>query len=157
MRSPLTSARSWFDAGVNASLTPRVGSLVAELAPDVACHSCAGFDQRGAGSGTGVGIRWMGNEQGVMPLPNWGATRANYSADGGDPLGAIFAPASCDTVLSDHFWFGEGARAGVLRASRTAIDARRPADQPRPRALALRPPQTRASLIMRATSGRRAI
>ena len=89
-----------------------MGALVAELAPDVACHSCAGFDQRGAGSGTGVGIRWMGNEQGVMPLPNWGATRANYSADGGDPLGAIFAPASCDTVLSDHFWFSEGARAG---------------------------------------------
>jgi hypothetical protein len=124
VRPSLASACSWFDAGVNASLTPRVGTLVAELAPDVACHSCAGFDQRGAGSGTGVGIRWMGNEQGVMPLPNWGATRANYSADGGDPLGAIFAPASCDTVLSDHFWFGERTPARTFFAPLEVVNRR---------------------------------
>jgi len=97
----------WFDAGVNATLTPNVGPLVAQLARDVVCHSCAGFDQRGGvnESGAGVGVRWMGNEDAIMPLPNWGATTASYTADGGDPQGAIFAPASCDTVLSQHFWF----------------------------------------------------
>ena len=97
------TAELWFDAGVNATLTPSIGALVARLAPGVACHSCAGFDQRPGGGG--VGLRWMGNEQAVMPLPNWGAVGAAYTPFGGDPLGAIYAPASCDTVLSEHNWF----------------------------------------------------
>ena len=47
----------------------------------------------------------MGNEQAVMPLPNWGAVGAGYAPFAGDPQGAIYAPASCDTVLSEHNWF----------------------------------------------------
>jgi alpha-L-fucosidase len=103
----------WFDSGVSSTFTPNVGAAVAAAAPDVVCHSCWGFDQRGAGneSGAGVGLRWMGNEEAVMPLPNWGAVAASYLPyGGGDPLGAIYAPASCDTVLSEHFvrraWVG---------------------------------------------------
>lgn len=98
----------WFDAGTSPALTPHLGALVAQLSPDVVCHSCWGFDQRGAGneSGAGVGLRWMGDEEAVMPLPNWGTVAASYLPyGGGDPLGAIYAPASCDTVLSEHHWF----------------------------------------------------
>ena len=47
----------------------------------------------------------MGNEEAVMPLPAWGAVGASYLPYAGDPLGAIYAPASCDTVLSEHHWF----------------------------------------------------
>jgi alpha-L-fucosidase len=93
----------WFDAGVNASLTPSIAARVAALAPGAVCHSCAGLDQRAGGGG--VGVRWMGNEEAVMPLPNWGAVGAGYTPYAGDPLGAIYAPASCDTVLSEHHWF----------------------------------------------------
>ena len=99
----------WFDAGVNFTLTPHVGALVAELAPNTVCHSCAGFTERGGPnvSGAGVGLRWMGNEEAVMPLPNWGAVGAELQPYTGDPVGAIYAPASCDTVLSEHYWFNQ--------------------------------------------------
>jgi alpha-L-fucosidase len=98
----------WFDAGVSAKFTPHVGEAVAAAAPDVVCHSCWDFDQRGDGnaSGKGVGVRWMGNELGNMPLPNWGAIDASYLPyGGGNAEGDIYAPASCDIVLSKHFWF----------------------------------------------------
>jgi hypothetical protein len=40
-----------------------------------------------------------------MPLPSWGAASPTLQPYNGDPEGAIYAPASCDTVLAEHYWF----------------------------------------------------
>lgn len=73
------------------------------------CHSCFPFtqdDDIGAG-GNGYGVRWMGNEEGVMPLPSWGALDNVFQQVpyNGDPYGELFQPPSVDTVLREHFWW----------------------------------------------------
>ena len=40
--------------------------------------------------------RWIGNERGDAPYPNWST---GVSSDGGDPDSPIFCPAECDTTL----------------------------------------------------------
>ena len=72
------------------------------------CHSCFPFtqdDDIGA-NGDGYGVRWMGNEEGVMPLPSWGALDNVFQQVpyNGDPYGELFQPPSVDTVLREHFW-----------------------------------------------------
>ena len=48
-------------------------------------------------------VRWIGNEGGVAPDPNWSTGVTN---DGGDPTSPIFCPAECDTTLQeDDRWF----------------------------------------------------
>lgn len=95
----------WFDAGVRNDINPAIGPLVRQLAPNAICHSCNGF----AGS---QGIRWVGNENAVTPLPNWYAVESQDACagqpDAGTPTGSVFCPASCDTVIglpSHHDWF----------------------------------------------------
>ena len=103
----------WYDGGVNLSATPRVGAAVRALFPDAICHSCAGFSEAAPGPGAGRAVRWMGNEEGAMPLPSWAAADSATIAPPGSPVGDVFAPPSCDTVLAEHFWFfqpGEDAR-----------------------------------------------
>jgi alpha-L-fucosidase len=46
-------------------------------------------------------IRWVGNEAGTAPDPNWNAV--------GGPDGAVWAPVECDTPLYDHHWFWSAA------------------------------------------------
>ncbi len=84
----------WYDGGVNLTFTPRVGPFMRQNFPGALCHSCAGFTEAGAPGVDGRGLRWMGNEEGSMPLPSWGATNPQI-APLGDPMGLIFAPASC--------------------------------------------------------------
>ena len=109
----------WFDGGVNTSATPRVGPAVRALFPGALCHSCAGFTEAGPGplGQAGRGLRWMGNEEGAMPLPSWGAADAATIAPIGLPTGAIFAPASCDTVLTEHDWFFQPGEDAFLRST----------------------------------------
>jgi alpha-L-fucosidase len=48
--------------------------------------------------------RWIGNEMGVAPDPNWSTGITN---DGGDPDSTVFCPGECDTTLQtrdDWFW-----------------------------------------------------
>ena len=55
---------------------------------------------------TANSIRWVGNEWGHAPDPNW-STGAN--AGGGDPDSPTFCPAECDTTLQIFdrwFWVG---------------------------------------------------
>jgi alpha-L-fucosidase len=73
-----------------------------KLFPTVVCHSCLGYSQ---GVDGGYGVRWMGNEEAVMPLPSWGAGEK----DGGDPHGSVYMPPSCDAVLHEHCWFAASA------------------------------------------------
>ena len=71
------------------------------------CHSCFPFTQDDdiGKDRYGYGVRWMGNEEGVMPLPSWSCVKRDQSAPwGGDPYGVFFEPASVDTVLREHYW-----------------------------------------------------
>ena len=107
----------WFDGSVNTILTPKVGSFVKQNFPNAVCHSCVNFSQTGSGSsGDGRGIRWMGNEEGAMPLPSWGASFVNYSVLG-DPTAPYFIPPSCDTVLEEHYWFWQQGDTKKLRST----------------------------------------
>jgi len=107
----------WFDAGVHNTINPGVGPLVQKLAPKAICHSCNGF----AGSN---GIRWVGNEYGEAPLPNWMSVESEDACagqpSGGAPNGTVFCPPSCDTVLgtspSWHFWFWREHTAADLKS-----------------------------------------
>ena len=95
-------AEAWWDGGVNLNYTPSIGGVVRELFPDAICHSCAGFTE--AAPGDGRGVKWMGNEEGAMPLPSWAADTA-AAGIAGDPTAPLFIPPSCDTVLDEHYWF----------------------------------------------------
>ena len=107
----------WFDGGVDNTLTPRVGPLVRQLFPNATCHSCFGFTQASAAANDGRGLRWMGNEEGSMPLPSWGAYNVGLSPYNGDPQGAIFSPPSCDTVLYEHYWFWQQEETPHIRST----------------------------------------
>lgn len=102
----------WFDGGVNNTATPGVGPWIRAnaTAAGALCHSCSGFTEADPSSPgrDGRGIRWMGNEEGAMPLPSWGAVNTTLTPFNGDPQGAIYAPGSCDTVTSEHYWFWQG-------------------------------------------------
>ena len=106
----------WFDGGVNVNATPRLPSFVRATFPSSMCHSCSPFTEASAGSGTGRGIRWMGNEEGAMPLPSWAAADRDGSPPG-SPTGEIFDPPSCDTVLEEHYWFYQVGDIAKLRST----------------------------------------
>ena len=52
-----------------------------------------------------------------MPLPSFAAADAATIAPPGDPLGGVFAPPSCDTVLAEHFWFFRPGEDAHLRSA----------------------------------------
>ena len=109
-------AEAWFDGGVNLNYTPSVGTVVRELFPGAICHSCAGFTEAMPGGRDGRGVRWMGNEEGQMPLPAWAADTAAAGVTG-DPEAPLFIPASCDTVLTEHEWFWVAGEDSSLRST----------------------------------------
>jgi alpha-L-fucosidase len=112
-------AELWFDGGVDTVLTPRVGPFVRAAFPSAVCHSCLNFTQ--AAPGVGVGVRWMGNEEGQMPLPSWGASPP-VNAGGGDHTAALYIPPSCDTVLEEHFCFCQPVDVAKLRSTCALIN-----------------------------------
>jgi len=63
----------------------------------------------------------MGNEEGSMPLPSWGAADVG-GLPLGSPTGAIFDPPSCDTVLEEHFWFYAPGDVAKLRSTCALIN-----------------------------------
>eukprot|EP01060_Flectonema_neradi_P011252 TRINITY_DN18350_c0_g1_i1.p1 TRINITY_DN18350_c0_g1~~TRINITY_DN18350_c0_g1_i1.p1 ORF type:complete len:467 (+),score=70.25 TRINITY_DN18350_c0_g1_i1:79-1479(+) len=85
----------WFDGGPDVTLTPTIPKIVEKYAPNAICHSCIPFERN-------VGTRWMGNEEGVMPIPSWGASTGNTT---GDPHSPTYLPPETDTVLREHYWF----------------------------------------------------
>ena len=52
----------WFDGGTGPD-ADEIGPLLKEIAPHALCHNDVPFNDAGA-------IRWMGNEEGNMPLPS---------------------------------------------------------------------------------------
>ena len=100
----------WFDGGTGSSARA-VSETIMANAPNAVCHSCySNFTKGGS-------VRWMGNENGVMPLPSWGAdTGEGSSGGGGHPLGPAFMPPSSDTVLRQHYWFWENNTAHTTKS-----------------------------------------
>ena len=95
----------WFDGGTGPS-APAIGPVVRAAAPNAVCHSChSNFTRAGA-------VRWMGNEEGVMPLPSWACAAADGTnsgvpagSGGGSPLQDAYMPPSSDVVLREHYWY----------------------------------------------------
>ena len=89
----------WFDGGTGSSATA-VSETIKANAPNAVCHSCySNFTRAGS-------VRWMGNEEAMMPLPSWGADDGEGSkGGGGNPLGGAFMPPSSDAVIREHYWF----------------------------------------------------
>ena len=54
----------WFDAGIVPNVSPNVGPIIRQLAQTSLCDECPTF----AGN---QGLRWVGNEDALAPLPHW--------------------------------------------------------------------------------------
>ena len=102
----------WFDGGAGPN-TAAISSTVMQVAPGAVCHSCQSNFTKGGMA------RWMGNENGVMPLPSWGAGSPD-KGDNGNPLGQAFIPPSCDAVLREHLWFFANTSTGVEKGVPTS-------------------------------------
>lgn len=60
-------------------------------------------------------IRWIGNEDGVAPLPCWATVAKRNEADGGDPNGKIWQPGEADTTVRRNQWFWQPGSEHTLR------------------------------------------
>jgi alpha-L-fucosidase len=76
----------WFDGGSQIPL----GDIIHRLAPNAAMFE-GWYDVSKI-------IRWVGNERGLAPDPNWDT---EYRA----PDDKRWMPVECDTTLYNHFWF----------------------------------------------------
>ncbi|CAF3890931.1 unnamed protein product [Rotaria sp. Silwood1] len=99
----------WFDGGYTAELHDSVAAMVSELQSDSVIFGGYGVTQNP--------IRWIGNELGHAPDPNWSTGLEN----GGDPNSPIFIPAECDTTLQqfDRWFWGPHV---LLRSLKELID-----------------------------------
>ena len=111
----------WFDGGLRSAINSQPGQVVQSLSPRPVCHSCDNCSQSAQDPSVGYGIRWVGNEEGNTPEPNW-LTTNNPSQGPGRPDGIFFAPPSCDTVLREHFWFWKNNTEGKLRSVATLVN-----------------------------------
>ena len=94
----------WFDGG----FSPEQRQFLAQLIKQY--QSAASVFGGCSSSGdcvTSSPLRWIGNEDGDAPDPNWST---GLGANGGDPNSPYFAPAECDTTLqqSDRWFYGAG-------------------------------------------------
>lgn len=105
----------WFDGGVLPVKEggPELAPLLKELQPDAVVF-------QGPADAKNL-IRWIGNEEGLAPYPNWSRTNATTSATGtiksddmkGDPGGTIWCPGESDFPLrtgwqGGWFWKADG-------------------------------------------------
>eukprot|EP00730_Choanoeca_flexa_P005344 TRINITY_DN11927_c0_g8_i1.p1 TRINITY_DN11927_c0_g8~~TRINITY_DN11927_c0_g8_i1.p1 ORF type:complete len:500 (+),score=78.50 TRINITY_DN11927_c0_g8_i1:22-1500(+) len=103
----------WFDGGVETGINPSIAPVVQQLGRKAMCHSCVNFTQDENDPSLGYGVRWMGNEDGVMPLPSWAGSDGSTT---GSPTAPYFMPPSSDTVLRQHYWFWKNNTANTLRS-----------------------------------------
>ena len=69
-------------------LRASIAAMLAELQPNSISFGGTGL--------TANAVRWVGNERGDAPDPNWST---GTGGGGGDPNSPIFCPAECDTTL----------------------------------------------------------
>mmetsp|Transcript_35609 Transcript_35609/g.63321 ORF Transcript_35609/g.63321 Transcript_35609/m.63321 type:complete len:467 (+) Transcript_35609:39-1439(+) len=95
----------WFDGGFEGAMKPFVQQKLAELQPEaVAFNGCIqqGGHPNKSSCITPNSVRWVGNEGGNAPIPDWSTGYAN----GGDPNADIFQPTEADTTLQNgDQWF----------------------------------------------------
>ena len=105
----------WFDGG----FSPEQRAFLAQLMKQYQSNSSVFGGCTGSGDCvTSSPLRWIGNEDGDAPDPNWSA---GLNAGGGDPDSPYFAPAECDTTLqeNDRWFYGAGV---ALRPLSELID-----------------------------------
>eukprot|EP00041_Stephanoeca_diplocostata_P027835 m.773850 g.773850 ORF g.773850 m.773850 type:complete len:551 (+) comp23254_c1_seq13:200-1852(+) len=101
-------AEIWFDGGFEGAMQPFVTANLASLQPSAAVFN--GCIQKGAGNNASNcvspnSVRWIGTESGTAPNPTW----STGFSGAGDPNGAVFQPAECDTTLQNgDQWFYNG-------------------------------------------------
>jgi len=67
-------------------------------------------------------IRWVGNERGICPYPNWYTVKSEdaltgvATADNNDPDGDVWMPVEVNTVPRYHFWFWSPTNHTSLRS-----------------------------------------
>jgi len=73
-------------------------------------------------------IRWVGNEKGVCPYPNWYTVKAGdalsgiATADNSDPDGDVYMPVEVNTVPRYHYWFWSPTNHNSLRSLDQMMD-----------------------------------
>jgi alpha-L-fucosidase len=73
-------------------------------------------------------IRWVGNERGIGPYPNWYTVKAEdaktgvATAEHGDPDGDVWMPVEVNTVPRYHYWFWSTANHKSLRSFDEMMD-----------------------------------
>jgi alpha-L-fucosidase len=73
-------------------------------------------------------IRWVGNERGFCPYPNWYTVKEKDAKSGvatavhSDPNGDTWLPAEVDTTLRNHFWFWSQTNEKSLRSLDNLMD-----------------------------------
>ena len=109
----------WFDGGVLPVEQggPNVAPLLAKLQPDAIVF-------QGPAQAKNL-IRWVGNEEGVAPYPNWSTADTTSSTTGtvkidhmgGNPNGSIWCPGEADFPMRDGWqggWFWKGKEQNIL-------------------------------------------
>jgi alpha-L-fucosidase len=97
----------WFDGGVVVPLE----DIIRKHAPQSIVFQ-----------GPFADIRWVGNERGFCPYPNWytlaakDARTGGATADKSHPDGDAWLPVEVDTTLRNHFWFWTKANEKSLRS-----------------------------------------
>ncbi|MDR1864125.1 MAG: alpha-L-fucosidase [Bacteroidales bacterium] len=67
-------------------------------------------------------IRWVGNERGFCPYPNWYTVKAKdgvtgiATAEHNDPEGDMWLPVEVDVTLRNHYWFWSSTNEQYLRS-----------------------------------------
>lgn len=107
----------WFDGGVLPEKEggPDLAPLLKQLQPDAVVF-------QGPSDANNL-IRWVGNEEGLVPYPNWSRANTTSSATGvikvdhmnGDPEGRIWCPGEADFPLrtgwqGGWFWKADGQK-----------------------------------------------
>ena len=102
----------WFDGGISASIMPALRAELPQLFPQAVCHSCVPgeTDTPRPGDALFRGVRWAApSEAAHVPYPQWAGSLgcSQETADmGGSPTAPDYCPASGDTVLRQHCWYG---------------------------------------------------
>jgi len=102
----------WFDG----SLVFDVGDILRKHAPHAAIFQ-----------GPQATIRWVGNEDGIVPYPSWSAVKfgrktwGDYTAADGDPDGDRWLPNECDARIRAT-WFWRTDNAHTLKSVEQLMD-----------------------------------
>ena len=95
----------WFDGGIPAEWRDALSALLTRYQPQAAIfNGCVDVNGPTENCVRPTSVRWIGNEDGQAPDPNWSTGVGN---DGGQDNSTLFCPAECDTTLQENdrwFW-----------------------------------------------------